>query len=339
MAARASFDQPPMSLTSPLASPRANTRRRRTIKAGISGRQLTAWLVVTPMVAGLVVFAVYPFVYLVLLSLLKANLAAPFLLDFSGSTLDYIGKSFEGVGNYADALDEPKFTNSLWRSVVYALATTAGALLLGVIVAVLIDRAVKARSLLRTLILLPLMTPPVTVAVMWQLLLMPAGGWLNGFLMDMALISQPVSFLGTSTFALPFLCVADIWQWSPFVALMTYAALQTMPTDVYEAARLDGAGGLRIFRSITLPMLAPALLAIAVLKLVIGFKVFDLVFVLTAGGPGQDTRLTTFHIYQEALNQFDMGSAAAQTLVYAVMVGLITLPFTMAHDAAERRLS
>ncbi|MGF1624822.1 MAG: carbohydrate ABC transporter permease, partial [Alphaproteobacteria bacterium] len=201
------------------------------------------------------------------------------------------------------------------------------------------DRAVKGRSLLRTLILLPLMTPPVTVAVMWQLLLMPAGGWLNGFLMDLTLISQPVSFLGSSTFALPFLCVADIWQWSPFVALMTYAALQTLPTDVYEAARLDGASGLRIFRSVTLPMLAPALLAIAVLKLVIGFKVFDLVFVLTAGGPGQDTRLTTFHIYQEAIQQFDMGSAAAQTLVFAVMVGLITLPFTAAHDYAEKRLS
>ena len=328
-----------MSLTTPLPASAPGVRRRRAVKAGISGRKLTAWLVVTPMVAGLVVFAVYPFVYLVILSLLKANLAAPFLLDFSGPTLDYIGASFDGAGNFADAFGEPKFTDSLWRSALYALVTTAGALLLGVVVAILIDRAVKARSLLRTLILLPLMTPPVTVAVMWQLLLMPAGGWLNSFLMDMTLISQPVSYLGTATFALPFLCLADVWQWSPFVALMTYAALQTLPADVYEAARLDGAGGLRIFRSITLPMLAPALLAIAVLKLVIGFKVFDLVFVLTAGGPGQDTRLTTFHIYQEALNQFDMGAAAAQTLVYALMVGLITLPFTMAHDAAERRLS
>lgn len=329
-----------MSLTSPLPAAHAAGRgRTRPIKAGISGRRLIAWLVVTPMLAGLVIFAVYPFVYLVILSLLKANLAAPFLLDLSTQSLDYIGDSFIGAGNFADAFGEAKFTDSLWRSVLYALATTAGALLLGVAVAVLVDRAVRGRSLLRTLILLPLMTPPVTVAVMWQLLLMPAGGWLNSFLLDLTLISQPVSFLGTSGYALSFLCLADVWQWSPFVALMVYAALQTLPSDVYEAARLDGASGLRIFRSITLPMLAPALLAIAVLKLVIGFKVFDLVFVLTAGGPGQDTRLTTFHIYQEAIQQFDMGAAAAQTLVFAIMVGLITMPFTAAQDMAERRLS
>jgi multiple sugar transport system permease protein len=329
-----------VSLTTPVPATRtADRRAARPIKAGISGRRLVAWAVVTPMLVGLIVFAVYPFVYLVILSLLKANLAAPFFLDMSEQSLDYIGDSFVGLDNFGDAFTEAKYTNSLWRSVVYALATTAGALLLGIAVAVLVDRAVRGRSLLRTLILLPLMTPPVTVAVMWQLLLMPAGGWLNSFLMDLTLISQPVSFLGGSAYALPFLCLADIWQWSPFVALMTYAALQTLPADVYEAARLDGASGVRIFRSITLPMLAPALLAIAVLKLVIGFKVFDLVFVLTAGGPGQDTRLTTFHIYQEAIQQFDMGAAAAQTLVYAAMVGLITLPFTKAHDLAERRLT
>ncbi|MEZ5666139.1 MAG: sugar ABC transporter permease [Alphaproteobacteria bacterium] len=307
--------------------------------AGIGGRRLMAWAVVTPMLVGLIVFAIYPFIYLVVLSLLKANLAAPFFLDLSDESVGFIAKNFIGLDNFGDALGEPKYTDSLWRSVVYAFATTAGALLLGVAVAVLVDRAVRGRSILRTLILLPLMTPPVTVAVMWQLLLMPAGGWLNGFLMDLSILSQPVSFLGSSQLALPLLCLADVWQWSPFVALMTYAALQTQPTDIYEAARLDGASGVRIFRSITLPMLAPALLAIAVLKLVIGFKVFDLVFVLTAGGPGQETRLTTFHIYQEAIQQFDMGAAAAQTLLFAVMVGLITVPFTIAHDVAERRLS
>jgi len=118
---------------------------------------------------------------------------------------------------------------------------------------------VKGRQILRTLILLPLMTPPITVAVMWQLLLMPKGGWLNSFLMDMALFSQPVSFLGSPTMAFPFVCLADVWQWTPFIALMTYAALQTLPEDIYEAAKLDGASGPAMFWSITLPMLAPAL--------------------------------------------------------------------------------
>ena len=217
--------------------------------------------------------------------------------------------------------------------------TTLVSVVLGVVVALLLDRAVKGGQILRTLILLPLMTPPITVAVMWQLLLMPKGGWLNSFLMDMALFSQPVSFLGSPTMAFPFVCLADVWQWTPFIALMTYAALQTLPEDIYEAAKLDGASGPAMFWSITLPMLAPALLAIAVLKLVIAFKVFDLVFVLTGGGPGQATTVSSFYIYRVAIQQFDIGAAAAQTLMFAVVVGLVTIPFTTAHDFAEKRLS
>ena len=135
------------------------------------------------------------------------------------------------------------------------------------------------------------------------------------------------------------MCLADVWQWTPFIALMTYAALQTLPEDIYEAARLDGASGPAMFWSITLPMLAPALLAIAVLKLVIAFKVFDLVFVLTGGGPGQATTVSSFYIYRVAIQQFDIGAAAAQTLMFAVVVGLVTIPFITAHDFADKRLS
>ncbi len=120
---------------------------------------------------------------------------------------------------------------------------------------------------------------------------------------------------------------------------MTYAALQTLPEEVYEAARLDGASGSRLFFSITLPMLAPALLAITVLKLIIAFKVFDLVFVLTGGGPGQTTTVSSFYIYRVAIQQFDIGAAATQTILFAIVVGLITLPFTKAHDSAEKRFS
>lgn len=123
------------------------------------------------------------------------------------------------------------------------------------------------------------------------------------------------------------------------MALLTYATLQTLPNDVYEAARLDGAGEWRLFRSITLPMLAPALIGIAVLKLVIGFKVFDLVFVLTAGGPGQATTVASFDIYRTAIQQFDIGLAAAQTILFGLVVGIVTIPFTRAQRWAEGKLS
>lgn len=279
-----------------------------------------------PLIAGLGIFAVYPFIYLVLLSFSESNLGTPF-------------RGWVGWDNYGDAFHEAKFTASLARSIFFALLTTAVSIVFGIGVAYLVDKAVRARQVLRTLILLPLMTPPVTVAIMWQLLLMPKGGWLNSFLMDMSLIAKPVSFIGSPDYAFPFLCLADIWQWTPFVALMVYAALQTLPDDIYEAAKMDGASGPRLFWSITLPMLAPALLAIAVLKLVIAFKVFDLVFVLTGGGPGQATTVSSFYIYRVAIQQFDIGAAATQTIIFAIVVGLITIPFTMAHDLAEKRLS
>ncbi len=328
-------------MTSMDASPQARRTlgRRRPAPRQFDRRRLAAWACVTPLLFGLIVFAVYPFLYLIVLSLLDANLAAPFFLDFSDRSLDYLGGNLNGGENYADAFEDEMFVNSLWRSALFALMTTAVTILTGIAVALLVDRAVRARQVLRTIILLPLMTPPITVGIMWKLIYMPQGGWLNSFLTDLSLISAPVSFLGDNLLAFPAVMLADVWQWTPFVALMTYAALQTLPEDVYEAAKLDGATDRQVFFRITLPMLAPALLAIAVLKLVIGFKVFDLIHVLTAGGPGSVTMVSSYQIYEVGVQQMDIGLASAETLVFALVVGLITLPFTIGHDVAERRLA
>ncbi len=279
-----------------------------------------------PMIVGIVVFAFYPFVYLILLSFSESNLGRTF-------------QEWVGWENFSESLANTKFTGSVLRSVGFAFATTAIAMIVGVAVALLLDKAVRARDLIRTLMLLPLLTPPVTVAVMWQLILMPQGGWLNGFLADISLVSEPVSFLGQPASAFLFLVIADVWQWSPFVALMVFAALQTLSREVLDAARLDCRSKSQVFRYVTMPMILPAMIGVAVLKLIIAFKVFDLVFVLTAGGPGQATTLSSFHIYRVAIQQFDIGIAATQTLLFAIVVGLATIPFTMGHDRAEARLS
>lgn len=285
-----------------------------------------AWLAATPMIMGVGIFALYPFVYLVALALTESSLARPL-------------QEWTGLANFSAALSDQLFVDSVWRSALLALLSTAASILVGLGVALLLDKAVKGRDLIRTLILLPLLTPPVTAAIMWQLLLMPQGGWLNAVLTDLSLISSPISFLGQPTFAFASILVVDIWQWSPFVALMIYAALQTLPGEVFEASRLDIRSNWTVFRHITLPMLLPALIGIAVLKLVISFKVFDVVFVLTAGGPGQATTVSSFYIYRVAIQQFDIGLAAAQTLLFAIVVGLATTPFTIAHDKAEEKLS
>lgn len=290
-----------------------------------SGRRL-AWVAALPLIAGVCIFAYYPFLYLIGLAFTESSLARPF-------------QDWTGFGNFGAALGDPLFVNSIWRSALVAVLSTAAAITLGTCVALLLDKAVRGRDLIRTLILLPLLTPPVTAAIMWQLLLMPQGGWLNAVLMDLSLLSSPVSFLGQPVSAFLAIVLVDVWQWSPFVALMVYAAIQTLPGEVYEAAVIECGSRWQIFRHITLPMLLPALIGIAVLKLIIAFKVFDLVFVMTAGGPGQATTVSSFYIYRVAIQQFDIGLAAAQTLLFVIVVGLATVPFTIAHDKAEETLS
>jgi len=301
-------------------------RTGRARKSGQDSGRVVALLLVIPLVVGLGVFAVYPFIYLIGLAVTESNLANPF-------------SKWIGGEQFSEALGDARFVASLWRSVAFAFMTTGLAMVIGVALALLLDQAVKARDLIRTLILLPLLTPPVTAAIMWQLLLIPNGGLVNAVLADLALTDAPVSFLGEPAPAFLSVVFADVWQWSPFVALMSFAALQTLPTEVYEAAKLEVRSKWLVFRWITLPMLLPALIGIAVLKLVIAFKLFDLVFVLTAGGPGQSTTVSSFYIYRIGIQQFNIGLAAAMTLLFAIVVGLATVPFTIAHDKAVGRLT
>jgi multiple sugar transport system permease protein len=188
-------------------------------------------------------------------------------------------------------------------------------------------------------LLLPLMTPPVLVGVAWKLLLAPGGGLINGELMSLGLIDAPVSFLGTTPWALISVMVADIWQWTPFVTLLAYAALLQVPDDVVEAAMLDGARPSAVFWQIQLPLTVHLLLAIFALRLIMAFKVFDLVYILTFGGPGNATDMSGFAIWRTGLREFDVGMASAQTVLFAILVSIVLLPLLHLHRRVEERAS
>ena len=160
----------------------------------------------------------------------------------------------------------------------------------------------------------------------------PSGGWLNGTLLSLGITDRPISFLGSSRWAFPAIGVADFWQWTPFVILLAYAGLQALPPEIQEAALVDGASGWRAFWSVVLPQLAPALAAIFLLRVILAFKVFDLVYSLTFGGPGFDTNIGTFQIFRIAFRQFDVGYAAAQTIIFGILVGIVTLPIVLIRN-------
>jgi multiple sugar transport system permease protein len=281
------------------------------------------WLWVAPLVAALTVTTVYPGIFLIALALSDSRLGRPF-------------RAFSGLKNLAAALSDPLFLAALGRSAAYAVTASIVQLVLGLGIALLLSALVKSGRFLMSFILLPLMTPPIMVGIAWKLILAPAGGLLNGVLMHLGVTDAPISFLGTAGLSWLSVGVADAWQWTPFIAILCFAAIASLPSDVHEAAAIDGAGAWQTFRRITLPLLAPQLAAILLLRLVIAFKIFDLIYVLTFGGPGFHTTTASFAIWRRALEQFDVGAAAAETLVFTAVVGVVTLPVVWFAKRAAR---
>lgn len=292
--------------------------------SAIGDTGLIRWLLIAPLLVSLAVFAIYPFLNVLALSLSKSSLGRPF-------------QRFPVLTNFVETLSDGTFFAVLVRTTIFVVPVALIELALGVAIALMLHSSLRNARWIRSLILLPLMTPPMMVAVAWKLILAPAGGLLNGVLLRTGLVDQPISFLGSMPAAFLSIAVADTWQWTPFVAVLAYAALQTLPEEVFEAAKVDGASSGTVLWQITLPMLMPTLLAILLLRVVMAFKLFDLVYGLTLGGPGFSTTVATFRIWRTAMQEFDIGLAASQTLIFALLVTLVTLPITWMHKRSEAR--
>jgi multiple sugar transport system permease protein len=276
-----------------------------------------------PVVIAVLVIAAYPLVY---------TLAA----SFSESTLGRPFQEWIGFDGFVEVFTDPAQFATLWRSLVFAIPSATLALVVGFFVALSLDVAVKSGKVVRVLLLLPLMTPPVMAGVIWKLMYAPTGGLFNNLLNGTTLVTEPVLFLGTSPSAMISLIVVDVWQWAPFCVLLIYAALQTLPTEVYEAAQIDGAGVFRTFGSITFPLIQVSLITVFLLKVVLSFKVFDLVFIMTAGGPGLDTTVASFSIYKTALQEFNLGTAAVQTIAFLVLVTIVITPISIYRSRLQK---
>lgn len=280
-------------------------------------RRVPLWLAL-PAVAGLVLFLVYPTGYLIALALTDSSLGNPL-------------RAFTGAQNFHTAFDAPAFVPSLWRSTVFALVATTATTGIGLLLALLLRARGTRFGAVGALLLLPLVTAPVLIGVAWKLLLAPVGGGLSDVLSAVGLAGA--NPLGSGVGAYAVLLAIHIWQWTPFAVLVLFAALGVVRPELQESARIDGAGPWRTFTSVTWPAIAPTAWAVLILELVIGYRVFDLIVVITSGGPGFATTLSPYLIYQTGLRgSFDMGTAAAQTLVFAAVVGVVATVFTAARS-------
>ena len=264
-------------------------------------------LLLLPTVIVLLLLTIYPTVYSFTLSLNTWNM----------SDRNAVWE-FVGLANYAQILQDARFWNAAQVTGTYMFGTIATQLVLGLSIALLLQRQVLAAGLVRTALLLPMMTTPVVVGLIWRFMFNPTQGIVN-YLLGLIGIPGP-NWLGGLQTGLLSVMIADIWEWTPFMVLILLAALQTLPQEPYEAAAIDGANAWQTFQHITIPLLRPTIVVAVLLRAIDSFKTFDLVYVMTNGGPGTSTETLSFYTYKWGFKFFQMGYASALSFVMLIMV-------------------
>lgn len=240
---------------------------------------------------------------------------------FSFTDQNLIGAGeFVGVDNYTRMFGDPLFWNALGVTVEYVVINIGVQTVLAVAIAVLMHRLTRS-AVIRGIILLPYLVANVVVALVWFWMMDYSTGIINVFL-D-AIGGDRMAFFGNETLAIPTIALINVWRYVGYTALLVFAGLQTIPTQLYEAAALDGASEVRMFRSITLPLLRPVLALVLVITLVGSFQIFDTVAVTTQGGPINSTRVIYYYIYQQAFEKFDLGYASAMSVFLLVVLALV----------------
>lgn len=247
-----------------------------------------------------------------------------FVLSLTDSDLMNLSKpTFVGLSNFTKALKNPGYLESLKISGLFALVVVLSEMVLGTSVALLLNEPFKGRAFVRGLLILPWAVPTTVNAMMWRLIYNPEYGALNSLLFQLGIIDQYVSWIGTADKALWSVMFADIWKNFSLVAMIALASLQTLPESQIEAATIDGANGWQRFRSITLPHLIPSLQVALVLRIIETVKVFDIIYVMTRGGPANKTRSASIFVYQEAFTNSRMGSGASYAIIMVCMIMIL----------------
>ena len=227
---------------------------------------------------------------------------------------------FVGLANYIKALSSAKFWASIWRTLYFTIVSTALELVLGLAIAGLLNAKIHGRWLLRTIVVIPWAVPTIVSGALWKGIFNAQYGSLNALLEQLGLISQYKVWLGSPWLALNMVIVADVWKTVPVVAFMLLAGLSSIPSEMYEAARIDRAGPLRLLWSITLPMLLPSVSIVLILRIIEAFKVFDVIYAMTRGGPANGTMTIAYYAYTMAFSnqQYGIGSALAYLIVIVI---------------------
>jgi multiple sugar transport system permease protein len=276
----------------------------------IRRNRIIAYTFLLPNIIGFLVFILIPVI-------------ASFFMSFT-SWNGFGVVEFIGLENYKQLLKDENFKISFFNSILFMVISVPITLFLSMLIAVALNQGIRFVKVFRTAVFLPYVTATIAVAAVWQLIFNPTMGPINGVLMNLG-IDQPPGWLSSPTWALISVSIVYIWHSVGYYMVLFLAGLQSIPDYLYEAAELDGAGPISKFFNITVPMLSPVLFFTTIIGVINSFKVFDLIYVLTGGGPGRSTHVLVYDIYNTAFKQFEYGYASAMAYVLFLLILVISI--------------
>ena len=267
-----------------------------------------AWRLILPALVTILLVALFPLLWTLWESLHLHDLRMPWL-----------GKPFIGVDNYVEAFRDPRFWSSLGHTGFFAVTSVGLELIIGLGLALALNRAFRGRGLVRAAVLIPWAIPTVVSALLWRFMFEGESGIVNTVLVSLGVLREPVVWFIQPVAAWVPVILADVWKTTPFVALLLLAGLQNIDASLYEAARIDGASAWRQFRHVTLPLLKPAVLVALIFRTLDAFRVFDLIYALTGGGPGTSTEPIALYTFNALLQNLQFGYGSALSIIVFVV--------------------
>ena len=277
-----------------------------------AARKQIKWAFLSPALFYLMLMAIFPLVWTLYLSLHK----------WQATVMK--SPKWAGLGNFKFFLfDDPRFWQDLGFTAKYVVISVVLELTIGLILASLLSQQFKGKNFFRVVYLIPMACPPIAVAFLWRMMLHPDVGVINSILQ---LVGLPAVKWTTSAAVAPFtIIMVDVWEWTPFMFLALLAAFQSLPVELYQAAAVDGATSWQMFKNITLPLITPVIVTISLIRAIDAFKLFELVFGITGGGPGSSTESLSYYTYLNGMKWFKLGRGAAISWLFLIILLMLAL--------------
>lgn len=268
------------------------------------------WFLTIPALLILALVFVYPILRAFWQSLFTQNLG------------NQLNPEFNGLANFGRMAQDGRFWQTLMNSAIFTFASVAIELVLGMAIALVLNQAFRGRGIVRTIAILPWALPTALIALGWTWIFNDQYGIVNDILMRLGIIKTGINWLGDPTLAMMAVIFADVWKTTPFISILLLAGLQSIPSDLYEAQAIDGASPWQSFRSVTLPLLMPQVVISLLFRLAQSFGIFDLISVMTGGGPGGATETVSLYIYSTIMRYLDFGYGSALVVVTFLLLVL-----------------